>query len=199
MRVVLDSSERAALAAFDDEVNRVVKRCEIEGESVEVLLQQLSAKIVAGIDGSPDRGDNSMLASSYSSVYSVDVAVNNDGLEELLRSCWSVVLCDSDEPAVAAVNEERRICSTVRMLLVSCPCLLSLQNSVMSFAILQLTSLLSRMATALETIRSSAEDKFVTTWVAVGPCNPTLLVSLFTVRMLTWTNRPWFKLCWFPE
>ncbi|MFN9942580.1 MAG: hypothetical protein ACK56I_24235, partial [bacterium] len=47
IRSVLDSAEREALVAYDDEVRAVMKRAEIEGEGLEVLSQQLSARLLA--------------------------------------------------------------------------------------------------------------------------------------------------------
>ena len=117
MRAVLDSSERAALVAYDDEVRRVVKSVEIESESVEVLAQQLSACVLAFGNGCCDVDVGSEdVESSVESVRSVDVALCEEGLCDLLRACWSlvhVVSDDADEQVLAVATAEVGICDQV--------------------------------------------------------------------------------------
>jgi hypothetical protein len=119
VRGVLESAERAALVAYDEEVRRVVKSCEVECESVEVLSQQLSACILAGegdvrlcdsVDDS-ERVDN---GSEFKS--NVNVALCVEGVCEVLERCWSLVRVsseDSDEEALGVAEAEVSICDQV--------------------------------------------------------------------------------------
>jgi hypothetical protein len=113
MREVLESAERAALAAYDEEVRRVMKRCEVECESVEVLSQQLSARVLACGAGIPvcDSVDDSECVDKEGSesVRSVNVALCEEGLCEVLERCWSLVSVssgDSDEAALKITETE---------------------------------------------------------------------------------------------
>jgi hypothetical protein len=103
LRAVLESVERAALAAYDDEVRRVVKGCEVEFESLEVLSQQLSARVLALSDTDSDGTDADMATGSdgadkvNDTVRCVDLALCEDDVCEVLRGCWSLVSVDSED------------------------------------------------------------------------------------------------------
>jgi hypothetical protein len=116
----LESAERAALAAYDEEVRRVVKSCEVECESVEVLSQQLSACVLAcgaGIPVCDGVGDSECVDKEGSeSVRSVNVALCEEGLCEVLERCWSLVSVssgDSDEAALRMAEAEVSVCDYV--------------------------------------------------------------------------------------
>jgi hypothetical protein len=114
LRAVLDSSERAALAVFDEEARRVTKQLEIEEEAVEVLSQQLSARVLACC-GSPDT--LSVPNESVTIPGAVDVAVCDEVLGELLKGCWSLVnACgDAGDGKTLAVAEAKgEVCDVVR-------------------------------------------------------------------------------------
>jgi hypothetical protein len=117
LRAVLESVERAALAAYDDEVRRVVKGCEVEFESLEVLSQQLSARVLALSDTEVTDADMATGSDSADNVNDtvrcVDLALCEEGLCEVLRGCWSLVSVDSedgDEVALAVAEAEVSIC-----------------------------------------------------------------------------------------
>jgi hypothetical protein len=127
VRGVLESAERAALVAYDEEVRRVVKCCEVECESVEVLSQQLSACELACGDGvtTCDSVDDSECADKEGSVSvrSVNVALCEEGLCEVLERCWSLVSVsgdDSDEEALRMAEAEVSICDQVSVEAVCC-------------------------------------------------------------------------------
>jgi hypothetical protein len=127
VRGVLESAKRAALAAYDEEVRRVVKSCEVECESVEVLSQQLSARVLACGGGVTmcDSVDDSECAGKegIESVRSVNVALCEDGLCEVLERCWSLVSVsgdDSDEIALKVTETEVSICDQVSVEVVCC-------------------------------------------------------------------------------
>jgi hypothetical protein len=110
LRAVLESSERAALAAYDEAVRCMVKLAEVEAEGVEVLAQQLSAQALAFCVIGKDCGPwNDVLT-----VGSVDIAMCGAGLEQILQECWKLVCCDSPVqiPVVSACIE---LCSMVGM------------------------------------------------------------------------------------
>jgi hypothetical protein len=127
VRGVLDSAERAALAAYDEEVRRVVKSCEVECESVEVLSQQLSACVLAcgggvtmcdGVDGSECVDKEGIV-----SVRSVNVALCEEGLCEVLERCWSLVSVSSgasDEVELRLAETEVLLCDRVSSEVVFC-------------------------------------------------------------------------------
>jgi hypothetical protein len=127
VREVLESAERAALAAYDEEVRRVVKSCEVECESVEVLSQQLSACVLAsraGVSLCDGVGDSACVDKEGSeSVRSVNVALCEEGLCEALERCWSLVSVssgDSDKEALRVAEAEVSICDQVSDDLVWC-------------------------------------------------------------------------------
>jgi hypothetical protein len=120
VRGVLESAERAALAAYDEEVRCVVKSCEIECESVEVLSQQLSACELACGDGVTmcDSVDDSECVDKEGSgsVRSVNVGMCEEGLCEVLERCWSLVSVssgDSDEVELKLAETEVLLCDRV--------------------------------------------------------------------------------------
>jgi hypothetical protein len=126
MRGVLESAERAALAAYDEEVRRVVKSCEVECESVEVLSQQLSACVLAYGDGVTicDSVDDSecVAKEGSESLRSVNVALCEEGLCAVLERCWSLVSVssgDSDVEALRVAEAEVSICDQVSVVLSS--------------------------------------------------------------------------------
>jgi hypothetical protein len=126
MRGVLESAERAALAAYDEEVRRVVKSCEVECEGVEVLSQQLSACVLAygGCVTMCDSVDDSehVDKEGSGSVRSVNVALCEEGLCEVLERCWSLVSVSSgasDEEALGMAEAEVAICNQVSVVLSS--------------------------------------------------------------------------------
>jgi hypothetical protein len=113
VRGVLESAERAALTAYDEEVRRVVKSCEVECESVEVLSQQMSACVLAYGDGvamCDSVYDSECVAKDgRESVRSVNVGICEEGLCEVLERCWSLVSVnsgDSDETALKITETE---------------------------------------------------------------------------------------------
>jgi hypothetical protein len=127
VRGVLESVERAALAAYDEEVRRVVKSCEVECEGVEVLSQQLSACVLAyggNVTMSDSVDDSEHVDKEGSgSVRSVDVALCEEGLCEVLERCWSLVSVssgDSDEEALRVAEAEVSICDQVSDEVLSC-------------------------------------------------------------------------------
>jgi hypothetical protein len=91
VRGVLESAERAALSAYDEEVRLVVKSCEAECEGVEVLSQQLSACVLAYGGGVTmcDSVDDSDCGckEGIESLRSVHVGMCEEGCVR----CWSVV------------------------------------------------------------------------------------------------------------
>jgi hypothetical protein len=120
VRGVLESAERAALAAYDEEVRRVVKSCEVECESVEVLSQQLSACVLAcggDVMTCDSVGDSECVDQKGSeSVRSVNVGMCEEGLCEVLERCWSLVSVssdDGDEEALRVAEAEVSICDQV--------------------------------------------------------------------------------------
>jgi hypothetical protein len=120
VRGVLESVERAALVAYDEEVRRVVKSCEVECEGVEVLSQQLSACVLAcggGVTMSDSVGDSECAGEEGSeSVRSVNVGMCDESLCEVLERCWSLVSVssgDSDEEALRVAEAEVSICDRV--------------------------------------------------------------------------------------
>jgi hypothetical protein len=122
VRAVLESAERAALAAYDEEVRRVVKSCEVECEGVEVLSQQLSACILADGGGVTmcecveDSECVGNLNGGCESARSVNVGMCEEGLCEVLERCWSLVTVsseDCDEEALRATEAEVSICDQV--------------------------------------------------------------------------------------
>jgi hypothetical protein len=127
MREVLESAERAALAAYDEEVRRVVKSSEVESESVEVLSQQLSACVLAygggvtmcdSVDGSECVGKE-----NSESGRSVNVVLCDEGLCEVLERCWSLVSVSSgasDEEALSMADADASICDQVSVEVVCC-------------------------------------------------------------------------------
>jgi hypothetical protein len=126
MRGVLESAERAALAAYDEEVRRVVKSCEVECEGVEVLSQQFSACVLAygGCVTMCDSVDDSehVDKEGSGSVRSVNVALCEEGLCEVLERCWSLVSVSSgasDEEALGMAEAEVAICNQVSVVLSS--------------------------------------------------------------------------------
>jgi hypothetical protein len=112
VRGVLESAERAALAAYDEEVRRVVKSCEVECESVEVLSQQLSACVLACGGGvtmcDSVNGSECVDGEGSESVRSVNVALCEEGLCEVLERCWSLVSVNSDENDEEALRMAER-------------------------------------------------------------------------------------------
>jgi hypothetical protein len=124
VRGVLESAERAALAAYDEEVRRVVKSCEVECEGVEVLSQQLSACVLAYGDGvtmCDSVYDSECVDKAGSeSVRSVNVGMCEEGLCEVLERCWSLVSVssdDSDEESLRVAETEVSICDQVSVVL----------------------------------------------------------------------------------
>jgi hypothetical protein len=120
VREVLESAERAALSAYDEEVRLVVKSCEAECEGVEVLSQQLSACVLAYGGGVTmcDSVDDSDCAckEGIESLRSVNVGMCEAGLCEVLERCWSLVSVssgDSDEEALRVAETEVSICDQV--------------------------------------------------------------------------------------
>jgi hypothetical protein len=116
VRAALESAERAALSAYDEEVRRVVKSCEVECESVEVLSQQLSACVLAYGGGvtACENVDDSLCVDKAGSVgvRSVNVALCEEGFCELLERCWSLVSVssgDNDEEALRVAEAEGSI------------------------------------------------------------------------------------------
>jgi hypothetical protein len=117
---VLESAERAALSAYDEEVRLVVKSCEAECEGVEVLSQQLSACVLAYGGGVTmcDSVDDSDCGckEGIESLRSVNVGMCEEGLCEVLERCWSLVSVssgDSDEEALRVAETEVSICDQV--------------------------------------------------------------------------------------
>jgi hypothetical protein len=113
LRAVLESSERAALAAYDEAVRCMVKQAEVEAEGVEVLAQQLSAQALASCDAdvSVDLTSGEPLESLH-----VDLAVCDDTLMMLLRECWKVVASASsnkDKQALAVASKQAEILEEV--------------------------------------------------------------------------------------
>jgi hypothetical protein len=120
VREALESAERAALVAYDEEVRRVVKSCEAECEGVEVLSQQLSACVLAcggGVTMCDSVGDSEAVGKEGSvSVRSVNVVLCEEGLCEALERCWSLVSVpggDSEEQALALAEAEASLNDTV--------------------------------------------------------------------------------------
>jgi hypothetical protein len=127
VRGVLESAERAALAAYDEEVRRVVKSSEVECEGVEVLSQQLSACVLAyggGVTMSDSVDDSECACKEGSeSLRSVNVALCEEGLCDVLERCWSLVSVssgDSDEEALRVAETEVSICDQVSVEAVCC-------------------------------------------------------------------------------
>jgi hypothetical protein len=127
VREGLESAERAALSAYDEEVRRVVKSCEVECESVEVLSQQLSACVLASGAGVTmcDSVDDSECVDreGSESVRSVNVALCEEGLCESLERCWSLVSAkadDGDEKTLRVAEAEVSVCDQVSDNLVRC-------------------------------------------------------------------------------
>jgi hypothetical protein len=137
VRGVLESAERAALVAYDEEVRRVVKSCEVECESVEVLSQQLSACVLAcggGVTMSDSVDDSECVDKEGSvSVRSVNVALCEEGLCEVLGRCWSLVSVssgDNDEEALRVAEAEVSICDQVSDVLLSLLVMIRLRGRV---------------------------------------------------------------------
>jgi hypothetical protein len=122
MRKVLESAERAALVVYEEEVRHVGKSCEVECESVEVLSQQLSACELAyegGITMCDIVDDSECVDKELEgsvSVRSVNVALCEESLCEVLERCWSLVSVrssDCDEEALRVAEAEVSICDQV--------------------------------------------------------------------------------------
>jgi hypothetical protein len=104
-----------------------VKSCEVECEGVEVLSQQLSACVLACGGGVTmcDSVDGSECVDKEGSVSvrSVNVALCEEGLCEVLERCWSLVSVsgdDSDEEALRVAEAEVSICNQVSVEVVCC-------------------------------------------------------------------------------
>jgi hypothetical protein len=165
---VLESAERAALAAYDEEVRRVVKCCEVECESVEVLSQQLSACVLAYGGGVTmcDSVDDSECAckEGIESVRSVNVGLCEEGLCEVLERCWSLVSVgsgDSDEEALRVAEAEVSICDQVSDVLLSLLVMIRLRGRVSLQLIAAITGHRTSKQEIVQVLRRLLREKFM--------------------------------------
>jgi hypothetical protein len=123
LRATVDSSERAALVAYDSEVHAVVKRVEAEEAAAKVWCEQLAGLLFCG------RGsDGEELLPSARNVEKldnlpgfalVDCIVPQEVTKSILNDCWKVVSTLDDatqryQHDLAAASTEHSIVKDVR-------------------------------------------------------------------------------------
>lgn len=99
LRAAVDRLERGAIVDYDACVKGTLKRLELEAEGLEVLAQQLSARVLACAPLSEVEVEsfNTLGHESHDPPTYVDIAVPFDALKDALGSCFAVVTSASDE------------------------------------------------------------------------------------------------------